>query len=108
MPTDATPPFIRALLAPAAYPHAADSVELIETHISWVLLAGDFAYKLKKPVDFGFLDFSTLDKRRFYCEEELRLNRRLAPDVYLEVLPLAGVRRRSPSWAAKERPSTTP
>jgi len=90
MPTDATPPFIRALLAPAAYPHPAESVELIETHISWVLLAGDFAYKLKKPVDFGFLDFSTLDKRRFYCEEEWRLNRRLAPDIYLEVLPLAG------------------
>lgn len=90
MPTDATPPFIRALLAPAAYPHGADSVELIETHISWVLLAGDFAYKLKKPVDFGFLDFSTLDQRRFYCEEELRLNRRLAPDIYLEVLPLTG------------------
>lgn len=90
MAVDAAPAFIRRLLEPAAYPHPAATVELIETHISWVLLAGDFAYKIKKPVNFGFLDFSTLEKRRFYCEEELRLNRRLAPDIYLEVLPLTG------------------
>lgn len=90
MPADAAPIFIRRLLEPAAYPHPADAVELIETHISWVLLAGAFAYKIKKPVNFGFLDFSTLEKRRFYCEEELRLNRRLAPDIYLGVLPLTG------------------
>ncbi|MDD5329311.1 MAG: AAA family ATPase [Sulfuricella sp.] len=65
-------------------------VEVVETHISWVLLAGDYAYKIKKAVNLGFLDFGTLEKRRFYCAEELRLNRRLAPDLYLEVVPIAG------------------
>ncbi len=59
---------------------------MIETHISWVLLTGEFAYKLKKPLDLGFLDFSTLDKRHYYCQEELRLNRRLAAPIYLQVL----------------------
>lgn len=67
-----------------------DDAQLLETHISWVLLAGDYAWKIKKPVDFGFLDFSSLDKRRFYCEEELRLNGRLAPNIYLEVVPVCG------------------
>jgi aminoglycoside phosphotransferase family enzyme/predicted kinase len=81
---------IAALLRPDAYPHPVTEVRLIETHISWVLLAGEYAYKLKKPVDFGFLDFSSLDKRRFYCEEEVRLNRRLAPDIYLDVVPVTG------------------
>jgi len=66
------------------------AVEMVETHISWVLLAGDCAYKIKKAVDLGFLDFSTLEKRRFYCEEELRLNRRLAPDLYQEAIPITG------------------
>ncbi|MDD5242117.1 MAG: AAA family ATPase [Sulfuricella sp.] len=65
-------------------------VEVIETHISWVLLAGGFAYKIKKSLDLGFLDFSTLEKRRHCCEEELRLNRRLAPNLYLEVTPITG------------------
>ncbi len=65
-------------------------VRLIETHISWVLLAGDFAYKIKKSVNLGFLDFTTLDLRRFYCDEEIRLNRRLAPQLYLETLPIGG------------------
>ena len=65
-------------------------VDRLETHISWVLLAGDFAYKIKKAVDLGFLDFTTLEKRRYYCAEELRLNRRLAPDLYLEVVPITG------------------
>ena len=63
---------------------------LIETHISWVILAGKFAYKLKKPLDLGFLDFSTLEKRRACCLEEIRLNSRLAPDIYLEALPITG------------------
>jgi len=63
---------------------------VVETHISWVLLAGDYAYKIKKPVDFGFLDFSTLDLRHHYCLEELRLNRRLAPDLYLGVSAVTG------------------
>lgn len=65
-------------------------VELIETHISWVLLAGDAAYKLKKPVALGFLDFSSAAARQHFCEEELRLNRRLAPSLYLAVLPVTG------------------
>ena len=80
---------LAALRKPACYPHAAGAVDLIETHISWVFLAGDYAYKIKKPVSLGFLDFSTLEKRRFYCEEELRLNRRTAPGLYLDVVPVA-------------------
>ncbi|MEO6354406.1 MAG: AAA family ATPase, partial [Burkholderiaceae bacterium] len=63
---------------------------LIETHISWILLTGDFAYKIKKALDLDFLDFSTLDQREFYCKEEIRLNRRLAPDIYLDVVPIGG------------------
>jgi len=78
----------RAMLDPACYPHPVDQVELIQTHISWVFLAGDFAYKLKKPVDFGFLDFTTPEKRKYYCKRELELNRRLAPALYLDVLPI--------------------
>ena len=81
---------IHALLDPACYPHPVRRVEHIETHISDVLLTGEYAYKLKKPLNLGFLDFSTLDKRRLYCEEELRLNRRLAPELYLDVVPITG------------------
>src|SRR5262245_29105915 len=81
---------IRALLDPACYPHPVQRVRHVETHISDVFLTGAYAYKLKKPLDLGFLDFATLEKRRWYCEEELRLNRRLAPDLYLEVVPLTG------------------
>lgn len=77
---------IAAPLDPAAYPHPATVVDYLETHISHVFLAGDYAYKLKKPVDFGFLDFTTADKRRAACLEEVRLNRRLAPDIYLGVV----------------------
>ena len=83
-------PLIAGLLRPAAYPHPAEAPRLIETHISWVILAGDYAYKLKKPLDLGFLDFSSLDKRRACCEAEIRLNRRLAPDIYLDVVPVTG------------------
>ena len=83
-------PLIDALRNPDAYPHPADPVELIETHISWVLLAGEFVYKIKKPLDLGFLNFSTLEKRRFYCEEEIRLNRRTAPGIYLDVVGIGG------------------
>ena len=72
------------------FPHPVGRFELIETHISWILLTGSFAYKIKKPVDLGFLNFSSLALRKFYCEEELRLNRRLAPQLYLEVLPIGG------------------
>ena len=66
------------------------AAELIETHISYVLLAGDRAYKIKKAVDLGFLDFSRLAARRYYCAEELRLNRRLAPKLYLDVVAIGG------------------
>ncbi|HHH35916.1 MAG TPA: aminoglycoside phosphotransferase [Gammaproteobacteria bacterium] len=85
------PPLIRALLqSPALLGHPARSPRLVETHISWVILTGEFAYKIKKPVNLGFLDFSTLALRRHYCEEELRLNRRLAPQIYLAVVPITG------------------
>ena len=77
---------LESLLRVDAYPHPADRVQRHTTHISQVFLAGDFAYKLKRPVALGFVDFSTLPRRRFYCEEELRLNRRLAPDLYLGVV----------------------
>ncbi len=81
---------ISALLKPEAWPHPVASLELIETHISWVLLTGEYAYKIKKPVDFGFLDFSTLEKRRHCCKEEVRLNGRLASEIYLDVVPICG------------------
>jgi len=71
------------------YPHTCQKPELIQTHISWVILTGEFAYKLKKPVDFGFVDFTTLARRKYLCEQELALNRRLSPELYLEVLPIA-------------------
>lgn len=80
------PPLIKAMLEPDFYPHPVRKTELVQTHISWVLLTGTYAYKVKKPVDFGFLDFSTLEKRRFFCAEEVRLNRRLSPDIYLGVV----------------------
>jgi len=81
---------VSALLAAQNYDHPISRIELLETHISWVILTGPYAYKIKKPVDFGFLDFSTLAKRQHFCEEELRLNRRLAADIYLDVIPIYG------------------
>jgi aminoglycoside phosphotransferase family enzyme len=77
------------LSQPQAYPHAPASVSMIETHMSFIFFAGARVYKLKKPVRYPFLDFSTLAAREYNCREELRLNRRLAPDVYLGVAPLA-------------------
>ena len=82
------PELIRGLLAPDAYPHPAQEIQVIETHISWVLLTGEYAYKVKKPVDLGFLDFSTLEARRRFCEEELRVNQRTAAALYLDVVPI--------------------
>lgn len=79
------------LADPSAFPIPAHTVEVRQTHISAVFLTDDYVYKVKKPVDYGFLDFSTLEKRRHYCDEEVRLNRRLAPDVYLGVVPIAEV-----------------
>ena len=81
---------IDALRAPGGLPGATGRVRLIETHISWVLLAGRQAYKIKKSVDLGFLDFSTLALRQHFCEEEVRLNRRLAPEIYREVVAIGG------------------
>jgi aminoglycoside phosphotransferase family enzyme len=71
-------------MQPDAYEHPADQVQLIQTHISYVLIAGEFVYKYKKPMNFGFLDFSTLEKRGHYCLQEITLNRRLCPEIYLE------------------------
>lgn len=88
------PWFVAALREPSAYPHPVDRVEVVETHISWVFLAGDRVYKVKKPVNFGFLDFRTLRRRRHFCQEEVRLNRRLAPDTYLGMVALKGSRPR--------------
>jgi uncharacterized protein len=82
-------PLIEELTKPAAYPFPVDRIEVRHTHISVVFLAGPFVYKVKKPVNLGFLDFSTLERRRHFCQEEIRLNRRLAPDVYLDVVPIS-------------------
>ena len=90
VPPSASARLVEGLLNPAAYPHPVARVELLETHISWVLLAGDFAYKVKKPVSLGFVDFATLEARRHFCEEELRLNRRTAPALYLDVVAITG------------------
>lgn len=87
------PRLIEALLDPAAYPHPVERVELVETHISWVLLAGDRVYKIKKPVNLGFLDFTTLGRRRRFCHDEVRLNRRLTSDIYLGVVEIKGTAR---------------
>lgn len=84
------PALIRALQNAARYPHPVAGIELIETHISWVLLTGTYAYKLKKPVNLGFLDFTAPERRRHFCEEELRLNRRLAPTLYLGLVRICG------------------
>ncbi len=110
--TDSTlPPLIQQMLNPEFYPHSVPAsiqpvmggdrlepedffpspespVQLIQTHISYVLLTGDYAYKVKKPLNFGFLDYSTLEKRRHFCEEELRLNQRAAAELYLAVIPI--------------------
>ncbi|HMM43786.1 MAG TPA: hypothetical protein PKA95_17970, partial [Thermomicrobiales bacterium] len=79
---------VAALGQPAAYPYPVSDVEVIQTHISVVFLAGDYVYKLKKPVDFGFLDFTTPRRRLAACRAEVRLNRRLCSDTYLGVVPV--------------------
>ncbi|HEX5419156.1 MAG TPA: AAA family ATPase [Gammaproteobacteria bacterium] len=89
---DAARKLVHALLDPACYPHEVGAIELVETHISWVLLTGPFAYKIKKPLRLDFLDFSTLEQRRHFCEEELRLNRQFAPELYLDIVPIGGTR----------------
>jgi aminoglycoside phosphotransferase family enzyme len=83
---------VAALMAPGAYPEPTSRVELIQTHISFVFITDHFAYKVKKPVDFGFLNFTTLRRRHYYLHQELVLNRRLCPEIYLEVLPIVARR----------------
>ena len=76
------------LESPSSYPHRPREVRSIQTHISWVFIAPPFVFKVKKPVNLGFLDFSTLEKRHHFCQRELELNRRLCPEVYLGVVPI--------------------
>lgn len=97
------PALIRALLSPEHWPPGVAQVELVQTHISWVLLAGDFAYKIKKAVKLPFLDFSTLALRQRACLDELRLNRRFAPDLYLDVVGIFNTAE-DPQWHGKGRP----
>jgi aminoglycoside phosphotransferase family enzyme len=82
------PEIIQALLNPKAYPDQAPKVELVQTQISYVLLVGEYVYKIKKPVDMGFLDYTTLEKRLYFCKKEVELNRRLCKDTYLGVVPI--------------------
>ncbi|GAC1459577.1 MAG: bifunctional aminoglycoside phosphotransferase/ATP-binding protein [Chamaesiphon sp.] len=89
------PPLIQQMLQPEFYPHSVtEPIQLIQTHVSYVLLTGDYVYKLKKPVNFGFLDYSTLDMRQHFCLEEMRLNQRGAGELYLEVLPVTQIENR--------------
>lgn len=84
------PPLIQQMLQPEFYPHPVQSpIELVQTHVSYVLLTGEFAYKVKKPVDFGFLNYGTLERRQHFCEEELRLNQRAAAPIYIAALPIS-------------------
>lgn len=87
----AFPPLVQAMLDPSLYPHRPRQVDLLQTHISYLFLAGELVYKVKKPVNFGFLDFTTLEKRGFFCRQEVRLNKRFSPDVYLDVVPISFV-----------------
>ena len=103
--SDTLPPLITALLDPARYPHPVERVDLVQTHGAWVLLAGDWAYKIKKPVRFAFMDFGTLGARRHACETEIRVNRRFqqhdrpATQLYQGVLPIVGTPA-DPRWGA--------
>ncbi|MFC1988059.1 hypothetical protein ACFLVH_05955 [Chloroflexota bacterium] len=82
------PEVTQALLDPKAYPDASSGVELMQTQMSFVFLTGDYVYKVKKPVNLGYLDYTTLEKRYFYCQREVELNQRLCPDTYLDVVPI--------------------
>ena len=82
------PELVQALLAPKAYPDTPQQIELVQTQMSFVFLTDNYVYKVKKPVNLGFLDYTTLEKRYFFCQKEVELNRRLCPDVYLGVVPI--------------------
>lgn len=98
------PPRLQPLLQAHRYPGDVKQVTLIETHISWVLLAGDSVYKIKKPVQLPFLDFSTLALRKRFCDDELRLNQRFAPDLYREVLELRDTADKGLQWGGSSGP----
>jgi len=83
------PELVKALLNPHIYPDPTRRVELLQTQMSFIFLTDEYAYKTKKPVNLGYLDYTTLDKRRFFCQKEVELNRRLCPDTYLDVIPIA-------------------
>jgi len=78
----------QALLNPEAYPHKPQKMELVQTQMSFIFLTGEYVYKIKKPVNLGYLDYTTLEKRHFFCHQELELNRRLCPGAYLDVVPI--------------------
>ncbi len=89
MTQTAVPALIEQMMQSEFYPHPVkEPIRMMQTHVSYVFLTGDYAYKVKKPVNFGFLDFSTLEARQHFCLEEMRMNRPLAPEIYLEVLPV--------------------
>jgi len=79
---------LEAMQDPKTYDEKVDEIRMLQTHISWIFLTGRFAYKIKKPVDFGFLDFTTLEKRKRFCGRELEINRKFSPEIYLGVIPL--------------------
>jgi aminoglycoside phosphotransferase family enzyme len=82
------PSTVEALLKPQAYPHKPPKIELVQTQMSFIFLTGEYVYKIKKPVNLGYLDYTTLEKRHFFCRQELELNKRLCPDAYLAVVPI--------------------
>src|SRR5213076_2505125 len=79
---------IAFLESPASYPDEPAEVRAVQTHISWIFIASPFVFKVKKPVNLGFLDFSTLEKRHYFCQREIELNRRLCPEIYLDAVPI--------------------
>jgi len=82
------PPIVKALLQSQAYPHKSQEIELVQTQMSYIFLTGEYVYKIKKPVNLGYLDYTTLKKRHFFCHQELNLNKRLCPSAYLAVVPI--------------------
>lgn len=97
------PELVQALLKPKAYPEAPQQVEMVQTQMSFVFLTDNYVYKVKKPVNLGYLDYTTLNKRHFYCQREVELNRRLCPDVYLGVVPITRNIRSSKKGSPKGR-----
>src|SRR6056297_1460234 len=93
---------VKNIIENCSFPGKCGNPELVETHISWIILAEDFAWKIKRPVEFSFLDFSTPEKRKHFCEEELKLNRRMEPEMYLDVLPVTRDLEISESETGKE------